>query len=144
MAQGGWNIAQTAAAAVLLLDPVNNHYAEASGDRSQFGWPLDEEIEKLRMQFIREGDPKKQLEIAEKVQTRILSEGVTVPLGQFQQPMARRNDRQRQRRLAGHRVLERGEEIALLAGARTSRSALRRTERLQPESSTKPSTQAPG
>jgi peptide/nickel transport system substrate-binding protein len=76
---------------VLLLDPVNNHYAEASGDRSQFGWPLDEEIEKLRMQFIREGDPKKQLEIAEKVQTRILSEGVTVPLGQFQQPMARRN-----------------------------------------------------
>ena len=91
VAQGGWNIAQTAAAAVLLLDPVNNHYAEASGDRSQFGWPIDEEIEKLRMQFIREGDPKKQLEIAEKVQTRILSEGVTVPLGQFQQPMARRN-----------------------------------------------------
>jgi peptide/nickel transport system substrate-binding protein len=92
VAQGGWNIAQTAAAAVLLLDPVNNHYAEASGDRSQFGWPLDEEIEKLRMQFIREGDPRKQLEIAEKVQTRILGEGVTVPLGQFQQPMARRNN----------------------------------------------------
>jgi len=90
VAQGGWNIAQTAAAAVLLLDPVNNHYAEASGDRSQFGWPLDEEIEKLRMQFIREADPRKQLEIAEKVQTRILGEGVTVPLGQFQQPMARR------------------------------------------------------
>ena len=40
--------------------------------------------------FIREGDPKKQLEIAEKVQTRIISEGVTVPLGQFQIPMARR------------------------------------------------------
>ena len=46
VAQGGWNIAQTAAAAVLLLDPVNNHYAEASGDRSQFGWPIDEEIER--------------------------------------------------------------------------------------------------
>ena len=90
VAQGGWNIAQTAAAAVLLLDPVNNHYAEASGDRAQFGWPLDEEIEKLRIQFIREGAPKKQLEIAEKVQTRIISEGVTVPLGQFQVPMARR------------------------------------------------------
>src|SRR5882672_5893288 len=92
VAQGGWNIAQTAAAAVLLLDPVNNHYAEASGDRAQFGWPLDEEIEKLRIQFIREGDPKKQLEIAETVQTRIISEGVTVPLGQFVQPMARRKN----------------------------------------------------
>jgi peptide/nickel transport system substrate-binding protein len=92
VAQGGWNIAMTAAAAVLLLDPVNNHYAEASGDRSQFGWPLDEEIEKLRIQFIREGDPRKQLEIAEKVQTRIISEGVTIPLGQFVQPMARRKN----------------------------------------------------
>ena len=82
----------TAASAVLLLDPVNNHYAEASGDRAQFGWPLDEEIEKLRAAFVRESDPKKQLEIAEKVQARIISEGVTVPLGQFVQPMARRKN----------------------------------------------------
>jgi len=92
VAQGGWNIAMTGASAVLLLDPVNNHYAEASGDRAQFGWPLDEEIEKLRSQFVRESDPKKQLEIAEKVQTRIISEGVTIPLGQFVQPMARRKN----------------------------------------------------
>jgi peptide/nickel transport system substrate-binding protein len=92
VAQGGWNIAMTAASVVLLLDPVNNHYAEASGDRAQFGWPLDEEIEKLRAAFVRESDPKKQMEIAEKVQARIISEGVTVPLGQYVQPMARRKN----------------------------------------------------
>jgi peptide/nickel transport system substrate-binding protein len=92
VAQGGWNIAMTAASAVLLLDPVNNHYAEASGDRAQFGWPLDEEIEKMRAAFVRESDPKKQLEIVEKVQTRIISEGVTIPLGQYVQPMARRKN----------------------------------------------------
>ena len=92
IAQGGWNIAMTAASVVLLLDPVNNHYAEASGDRAQFGWPLDEEIEKLRAAFVREPDPKKQLEIAEKVQARIVGEGVTVPLGQYVQPMARRKN----------------------------------------------------
>ena len=92
VSEGGWNIAMTATTAVLLLDPVNNHYAEASGDRAQFGWPLDPEIEKLRAAFIREGDPKKQMEIAEKVQTRIISEGVTIPLGQFLQPMARRKN----------------------------------------------------
>ena len=79
VAQGGWNIAMTAASVVLLLDPVNNHYAEASGDRAQFGWPFDEEIEKLRAAFVRESDPKKQLEIAEKVQTRIIERGVTIP-----------------------------------------------------------------
>jgi peptide/nickel transport system substrate-binding protein len=88
--KGGWNISMTAAAAVLLLDPVNNHYAEASGDRAQFGWPLDEEIEKLRAAFLRESDPKKQMEIAEQVQKRIMDQGVTVPLGQFVQPLARR------------------------------------------------------
>jgi peptide/nickel transport system substrate-binding protein len=88
--KGGWNISMTAAAAVLLLDPVNNHYAEASGDRAQFGWPLDEEIEKLRSAFVRESDPNKQLEIAEQVQKRIMDLGVTVPLGQFVQPLARR------------------------------------------------------
>ncbi|MFI5001072.1 MAG: ABC transporter substrate-binding protein [Reyranellales bacterium] len=90
VAQGGWNIAMTAAAAVLLLDPVNNHYAEASGDRAQFGWPLDEEIEKLRTAFLRESEPAKQFAIAEQVQKRILDLGVTVPLGQFVQPLARR------------------------------------------------------
>jgi peptide/nickel transport system substrate-binding protein len=92
ISHGGWNIVMTAASVVLLLDPVNNHYAEASGDRAQFGWPLDEEIEKLRMAFVRESAPKKQLEIAEKVQTRIISEGVTLPLGQYVQPMARRKN----------------------------------------------------
>ncbi|NQW55087.1 MAG: ABC transporter substrate-binding protein [Rhodospirillales bacterium] len=92
IAEGGWNIAMTATTAVLLLDPVNNHYAEASGDRAQFGWPLDPEIEQLRAAFVRESDPKKQMEIAKKVQMRIISEGVTIPLGQFQQPMARRKN----------------------------------------------------
>ena len=92
VAQGGWNIAMTAAAVVLLIDPVNNHYAEASGDRAQFGWPLDEEIERLRMAFVRETDPKKQLAIAEQVQKRIMDLGVTVPLGQYLQPMARRKN----------------------------------------------------
>jgi peptide/nickel transport system substrate-binding protein len=88
--KGGWNISMTAASVVLLLDPVNNHYAEASGDRAQFGWPLDEEIEKLRTAFMRENDPGKQREIAEQVQKRILDLGVTVPLGQYVQPLARR------------------------------------------------------
>jgi peptide/nickel transport system substrate-binding protein len=88
--QGGWNISMTSASAVLLLDPVNNHYAEASGDRAQFGWPLDEEIEKLRASFARESDPKRQFAIAEQVHKRVLDQGVTVPLGVFVQPLARR------------------------------------------------------
>ena len=86
----GWSISLTASAVVQLLDPVNNHYAEASGDRAQFGWPLDEGIEKLRMSFIGESDPKKQFAIAEQVQKRVMDQGVTIPLGQYLEPMARR------------------------------------------------------
>ena len=31
--KGGWNISMTAAATVLLSDPIVNHYSEATGDR---------------------------------------------------------------------------------------------------------------
>jgi peptide/nickel transport system substrate-binding protein len=44
------------------------------------------------MEFARENDPKKQFVLAEQVQKRVLDLGVTVPLGQFVQPMARRSN----------------------------------------------------
>src|SRR5262245_20404783 len=88
--KGSWNISMTAAATVLLSDPIVNHYTEATSDRAQFGWPLDEELERLRMEFARSNDPAKQLELAEKVQKRVLDLGITVPLGQFVQPAANR------------------------------------------------------
>jgi peptide/nickel transport system substrate-binding protein len=50
VAQGGWNIAQTAAAAVLLLDPVNNHHAEASGDRAGDAFADDAGLDLLAAQ----------------------------------------------------------------------------------------------
>jgi peptide/nickel transport system substrate-binding protein len=90
--KGGWNISMTAASTVLLSDPIVNHYTETSGDRAQFGWPLDEAIEKLRMEYARESDAKKQFALAEQIQKRVLDLGVTVPLGQFVQPMARRRN----------------------------------------------------
>src|SRR5260370_11400340 len=74
IAQGGWNIAMTAASVVLLLDPVNNHYAEASSDRAQFGWPLDEEIEKPPAAFVRDAVPKKRPGAPHKAQGPITSE----------------------------------------------------------------------
>ncbi len=88
--KGGWNVAMTAASAVLLADPIVNHYTETTGDRAQFGWPSDEEVEKLRIQFLHESDPARQRHIAEEVQRRIMDLGATVPLGQYVQPMARR------------------------------------------------------
>ena len=121
VAQGGWNIAMTAAAAVLLLDPVNNHYAEASGDRAQFGWPLDEEIEKLRDAF----RPRERSQEA----ARDRREGPDAHPRRGRHRAARpvraadgaAQDRERQCRLAGHGVLERREEIASTPSSRAQR-----------------------
>jgi len=111
IAQGGWNIAMTAASAVLLLDPVNNHYAEASGDRAPVSAGRSTRRSRsCAVPLFAKAIPRKQIEIAEKVQARIISEGVTIPLGQFLQPMARPQDRERQRALSGHGVLERREK----------------------------------
>ena len=44
------------------------------------------------MEFAHESDSQKQKEIAEQVQKRIMDLGVTVPLGQYIQPMALRKN----------------------------------------------------
>ena len=111
--QGGWNISMTAASVVLLIDPIVNHYTEASGDRAQFGWPLDEEIEKLRMAFaarersqeaVRAG--RAGAEARPRPRRHRAARPVRAADGAAQ-------DRERQPRLAGHRVLERREEIGI-------------------------------
>ena len=96
---------------MLLLDPVVNLYIEASGDSAQFGWPLDEEIEKLRTAFVRESDPGKQLEIAEKVQVRVIELGRHRAARPVRAADGAAQERQRQPGLAGHGVLERREKV---------------------------------
>ena len=87
---GGWNALAVSAATALLSDPVINHYTEATGASAFFGWPKDEKVEELRSQFLQETDPAKQLRIAELVQARVMEVGISVPLGQYLAPFARR------------------------------------------------------
>jgi peptide/nickel transport system substrate-binding protein len=60
----------------------------SSCDKAIFGWPCDEEMEKLRDAFTRETDPVKQKAIAEAVQVRNTQVTTHIPLGQFYQPVA--------------------------------------------------------
>ena len=55
-AQGGWNIFLTAWLAPDVWSPLTNAALGAAGEKSWFGWPSDEQIEKLRDQFARETD----------------------------------------------------------------------------------------
>jgi peptide/nickel transport system substrate-binding protein len=91
-AQGGWNIFLTAWLAPDVWNPLANAALGAAGDKSWFGWPSDEQIEKLRDQFARETDEGKKKAIAEQIQVRAFEIGTHAPLGEYVNPYATRKN----------------------------------------------------
>ena len=89
---GGWNAFMTSWVAADVLNPVGTAFLNSSCDKALFGWPCDEQLEKLRDQFARESDPVKQKAIAEQVQLRYLEYPTHVHLGQWKKPMVLRNN----------------------------------------------------
>lgn len=91
--KGGWNIFHTWWNSLDVLDPIVNLGVNTGcEERAWFGWPCDEEIEKLRDQFARESDPLRQKELVEKIQNRILEVVPHIPFGQWYTPVAYRTD----------------------------------------------------
>src|SRR5687767_11464463 len=91
-AQGGWNIFLTAWLAPDVWNPLANAALGAAGEKSWFGWPSDEQIEKLRDQFARETDAGKRKAIAEAIQVRAFEIGTHAPLGEYVNPYAVRKN----------------------------------------------------
>jgi len=89
-AQGGWNAFLTGWVAADILNPVMAGFLNAGCEKAMFGWPCDAEMEKLRDQFAREIDPKKQKAIAEAAQVRLTQYPTHIHLGQWYQPIAAR------------------------------------------------------
>ena len=120
---GGWNAFMTSWVSADILNPVMAGFANAGCDKAMFGWPCDEQIEKLRDQFARETDPAKQKEIAEAVQKRDTEITTHLFLGQWYLPAAvRKNvDGYPDRARAG--VLERREEEPVVSGCALARPA---------------------
>jgi peptide/nickel transport system substrate-binding protein len=90
--QGGWHAFLTSWVAADILNPVMAGFLNASCDKAMFGWPCDAEMEKLRDQFAKEGDPAKQKAIVEAVQRRWVEYPTHVHLGQWYSPMAMRKN----------------------------------------------------
>ena len=89
-AAGGWHAFLTSWASVDILDPVAASYLNASCEKATFGWPCDDEMERLRDAYARETDPTKQKAIAEAVQLRAIEYPTHLHLGQYVQPVAYR------------------------------------------------------
>ncbi|WP_428668953.1 ABC transporter substrate-binding protein [Reyranella sp.] len=88
--KGGWNAFLTSWVAADILNPVMAGFFNASCDKAMFGWPCDEQIEKLRDAFSKETDPAKQKDIAMALQKRWVEAPTHINVGQWYAPAAMR------------------------------------------------------
>jgi peptide/nickel transport system substrate-binding protein len=91
-AQGGWNVFHTWSTSFDTMTPAVSSVLGGAGEKSWFGWPTSEPIEKLRAQFTREPDAGKRRAIAEEVQKIAYEEAFYAPWGQFVIPGAFRKN----------------------------------------------------
>ena len=89
---GGWHAMLTAWVSADILNPVMTGFTNSSCDKAMFGWPCDEQIEKLRDDFARETDVAKQKAIVEAVQMREREVVTHIHLGQYYQPIGARKN----------------------------------------------------
>ena len=87
-ADGGWNAFLTSWTAGDLFNPVAMAFLNSSCETALFGWPCDDQIEKLRDDFARATTTDEQLAIVENVQSRFVEYPTHIHLGQWKQPAA--------------------------------------------------------
>jgi peptide/nickel transport system substrate-binding protein len=88
--KGGWSVIHTTWTGGSTLNPALNQFARTNGERAWFGWPSDDEIEKLRDSWF-DADAAEQVRIADRIQARAFEVVPYVPLGFYWQPSAWRN-----------------------------------------------------
>jgi peptide/nickel transport system substrate-binding protein len=81
--QGGWNVFHTWATAFDVMTPAVAAVLGGAGEKSWFGWPTNEAMEKLRADFTRQPDPARRKQLAEQVQQLTYDDVPYVPWGQF-------------------------------------------------------------
>ncbi|MGI9332460.1 MAG: ABC transporter substrate-binding protein [Gammaproteobacteria bacterium] len=88
----GYHLFHTYSPGGYAADPLANGALGSSCDQSNwFGWPCDDELEKMRLEFITVA-PEKRVDLARRYQRRYYEVVPYVPLGQFLAPIAYRSD----------------------------------------------------
>jgi peptide/nickel transport system substrate-binding protein len=90
--EGGWNLFPTGWVGADTLDPTVNVMLRANGEGAWFGWPKDDRLEALRMEWINAGDSEARQEIAAKIQERAFEVVPYIPTGQWSQKTAYRKN----------------------------------------------------
>ena len=87
---GGWNIFSTWGGGVIIGNPLANPWAASPCDgKNWFGWVCDEDLEKMRLEFITATGPQRD-ELVKRYQTRFYETVPYIILGQYMAPIAYR------------------------------------------------------
>jgi len=90
--KGGWNIFATGWVGADLLDPAGNPALRTNGEKAHFGWPSDDKIEALRVEWMKAASPDDRKKLAEAIQTRAFEIVPYIPTGQWTPKTAFRNN----------------------------------------------------
>lgn len=85
--EGGWSAVVRSQDVLSMLNPLDIPMLDASCETAQPGWPCDEEIERLRTEFLKAKTRERQQEVVEALQRRALEVSPYVPLGQYHVPL---------------------------------------------------------
>jgi peptide/nickel transport system substrate-binding protein len=91
--QGGYHIFQTFGDGVGGMSPLTNiGVGSACDGKNWFGWPCDEQVEKLRDQYVRATNESEQTKIVEALHRRLWETIPYVPLGKYERLAAWRTN----------------------------------------------------
>ncbi len=91
-AQGGWNAHCTYTAGYDLMNPATNPSLNAIGRAGFVGWPTDPSLAALRTAWFDAADLATQQQICREIQLRFWQDPPYIPLGQFFQATAHRDN----------------------------------------------------
>ena len=86
--QGGWNLFCVTWGGLTVSNPGSSYPLRANGLNATGGWPTDEKLEAIRLQWLDTDDPAKQQAIARQMQEEAFASLPFIPLGQWHLPAA--------------------------------------------------------
>jgi peptide/nickel transport system substrate-binding protein len=92
--RGGWHVFPTAWPSSSMSDPIVNAPIDSSCDQKNwFGWPCDEEMQKLRLGYLAAKNAEERHKAIEAIQLRFFEEAPYAYAGQYYPPFGWRKDR---------------------------------------------------
>jgi peptide/nickel transport system substrate-binding protein len=81
--KGGWSVFGTGAVGSDALDPMLNSWLRTNGEVAWFGWPSDDKIEALRVEWFRATDIETRKQLATQIQERAFEVVPYIPIGEW-------------------------------------------------------------